>query len=101
MRGTRAPDPWQAHRHAQAARRHRRVALRLTALRDLLPPGVTAEAVGTTALRVSGYGVSITYDAVHHSADVGGGLRATMTPREVANEFRWRWKREGCPGEGG
>jgi len=93
MRAARAPHAWQAYRQQQRARRHRRVAARLEELRRLLPPGVDVQALGPSAVRCAGHGIEITYDATHHRAGVGGGLVATMTPRQVAHEFTWRYRR--------
>jgi hypothetical protein len=64
-----------------------------------LPPrGVAIEELTATAARLEGYGYAVIYDPTHNTARVAGKPETrVMTPEQVAAEFRWRWKREGCP----
>lgn len=90
---------WAAYRAAQGARRHVRRRRRLERLWRKLPPrGVEIGWVGKTGLRLRGYGFEVFWDPTHAVARLPGeSTNAMMTPEQVAAEFRWRWKREGCP----
>jgi hypothetical protein len=59
---------------------------------------VKVQRVSDTAARLEGYQYSLIYDPTHNTAHEPGAPRPRiMTPEQVAAEFRWRWKREGCP----
>ncbi len=90
---------WAAYRAAQRARRHVRRRQRFQRLLDRLPPrGIAIQPLSATASRLEGYGFAIIYDPTHNTVQVPGDPSARMmTPDQVAGEFRWRWKREGCP----
>ncbi len=67
-------------------------------MRRLPPRGVTTEQLTRTGARLEGYGYSVVYDPTHNTAQLPGESSVrNMTPEQVAAEFRWRWKREGCP----
>lgn len=97
-RATRSTDQWAAYRAAQQARRHVRVSARVGLLRDLLPPGVVVTAiVNTPDVQLAGYGLDVRYSPLHNHVT---GLRpelVILTPKQLVGEFRWRWKRDGCP----
>ena len=90
---------WVAYRVAQRARRHVRRRERMEQLWSRLPPrGVEVTKLGETGLSLRGFGVEIVWDPTHNVARVTGQpANLTMSPERVATEFRWRWKREGCP----
>jgi hypothetical protein len=48
-------------------------------------------------VRLTGHGYEVTYSPTHNTAWWPSGHAGTMTPEQVAAEFRWRWKRDGCP----
>jgi hypothetical protein len=105
-RDPRTPLPslrgWDAYRAAQRGRRIHRRAARTDELVDALPPGVTVTPLthGATTLRLEGYGIVIVWDPTHNNAWMPGEQAPrVMTPIEVVREFRWRWKREGCPSQ--